>query len=51
MKDKKKIIIIITLIIVIGILIADLVMFWTSAKEDGIGRGFSRYWRTEEIKD
>ena len=51
MKDKKKIVIIITVILVIGIIIADLVMFWTSAKQDGIGRGFSRYWRVEEVKN
>ena len=50
MKDKKKIFVIIVAVIAVGILVADLVMFWTSAREDGIGRGFSRYWRVENTE-
>ena len=48
MKEKKKIILIIFAIIAVGIIVADLILFWTSAQEDGIGRGFSRYWSQEE---
>ena len=45
MKDKKKFLIIVFVIIAITILITDLILFWTSMQETGIGSGFSRYWR------
>lgn len=48
MEDKKskkrKIIVLITMVILLAILIADGILFYTSLKVDGIGRGFSRYW-------
>jgi flagellar basal body-associated protein FliL len=48
MKEKKKLAVILLAIVVVGIIAADLILFWTSAKQDGIGRGFSRYWSQEE---
>jgi len=42
---KKEIIILIFGLIALGILLSDLVLFTTSLKGTGVGRGFSRYWR------
>jgi len=48
MKDKKKLAVIITAVVVVCILAADLILFYTSLQKDGIGRGFSRYWSANE---
>ena len=45
MKDKKKILIISIIVIALILIVTDLILFWTSMQETGIGRGFSRYWR------
>jgi len=44
MKKGNKKTVVIVLVIAILIVLADLIMFYTSAQDTGIGRGFSRFW-------
>ncbi len=45
---KKKIrTILILLILAVAFVVADLILFNTSLKEEGVGRGFSRYWENK----
>ncbi|MDY0097086.1 MAG: hypothetical protein RBS01_01930 [Candidatus Dojkabacteria bacterium] len=44
MKKCNKKTVIVVLVIAVLIVIADLIMFYTSAQDTGIGRGFSRFW-------
>jgi len=44
MKKCNKKTIIVVLVIAILIVLADLIMFYTSAQQNGVGRGFSRFW-------
>lgn len=48
LRKKEKMVLIVLGVFVVLIIAADLVLFYTSLKEDGIGRGFSRYWSQEE---
>lgn len=52
MKDKKEkkmlYAVIGTLIVVLSIVIADGVLYYTSLQQDGVGRGFSRYFERQE---
>ena len=43
-KKQKLIILLIILIVILGIILTDLYLFQTSLEEQGLGRGFSRYW-------
>jgi hypothetical protein len=46
---KQKIALIVIGIVAVLIVFADLVLVYTSLKNDGVGRGFSRYWRDGQV--
>lgn len=46
---KQKIILIVFAVLIFSIVFTDLLLFYTSLKKGGIARGFSRYWREEQV--
>jgi hypothetical protein len=45
---KQKTVLIVIAVLIVSIVLTDLVLFYTSLKNDGVGRGFSRYWSSEQ---
>jgi flagellar biosynthesis/type III secretory pathway M-ring protein FliF/YscJ len=48
LNKKERMMLLVLGVFAVMIIAADLVLFYTSLKEDGVGRGFSRYWSQQE---
>ncbi len=51
LSKKNIIVLIIMFTFAIMIVAADLILVHTSLKETGVGRGFSRYWKVQEVSE